>query len=285
MSITSLEEFYRQYPLKNISINNKNWEYISCGRGRETLLMFPGGGQTAQGNFRLIQAFEAKYKIIIPTIYDVDSIKEFCIAINTILKHEDIAKVVLYGCSIGGLLAQSYLKRHKDKVTDLILLSSCTPKSKLYQRKIVPLTKLKLLLGIIPISVLRFLLRTFGGQLQGASKKGRARAKEDTELDKLLNLFVQEFIEKYFTKRLLTTWLYLHKEFSQESITHTVFSDWKGKVLIMRSDNDPLMQDEGDFQKVYPKASVFTFHGTGHLSHYYEFPKMVEVMKSFLNTR
>lgn len=280
-----LEEFYKNYPLNKISINNKNWEYISCGKGKETLLLFPGGGQTAQGNFRLIQAFENKYKIIIPTIYDVDGLKEFCNVINTILQNENTDKVILYGCSIGGLLAQSYLKRNKDKVTDLILLNACTPKSKLYQSKIVPLTKLKFLLDIIPISIFRFLLRRLGDKLQGASKEGRVRAKEYIEVDKLLHLFAQEFIEKYFTKRLLTTWLYLHKEFSQESVTKKDFSEWKGKVLIMRSDNDPLMQDEGDFKKVYPQSGIFTFHGTGHLSHYYEFHKMVEVMNNFLNSR
>lgn len=282
---STLEEFYKKYPLKKISVNNKNWEYISCGKAKETLLLFPGGGQTAQGNFRLIQVFEDEYKIIIPTIYDVDSIKEFCNAINTILQNENTDKVILYGCSIGGLLAQSYLKRNKDKVTDLILLSACTPKSKLYQSKIVPLTKLKFLLGIVPIGILKFLLTNFGGQFQGASKEGRVRAKEDIEVDKLLHLFVQEFVERYFTKRLLTTWLCLHKEFSQESITKEDFSDWKGKVLIMRSDNDPLMQDDGDFKKVYPQSDIFTFHGTGHLSHYYEFHKMVEVMNNFLNSR
>jgi len=280
---TSLQEFYKKYPLQTISIKNKRWEYISCGKGTETLVMFPGGGQTAQGNFRLIHAFEDKYKIVIPTIYNADSIDEFCFSINTILQKEKVTKVILYGCSIGGLLAQSYLKRNKDKVTSLILLNACTPKSKLYQRKIVPLTKLKLILDIVPIKVFRFLLKQFGGQLQGALfNNSKLETAEKIEADKLLHLFTHEFTEKYFTKRLLTTWLYLHREFSRESISYADFSDLKGRILIMRSDNDPLMQDEGDFKKVYPKATVYTFHGTGHLSHYYEFPKMVEVMNRFL---
>ncbi len=277
-----LHKFYKEYPIKTANVGKKTWEYIACGIGKETLLLLPGGGQTAQGNFRLIQAFEKKYRIIVPTIYNVDTIEEFCFAINTILKKEKVKRIILYGLSIGGLMAQSYIKRNKEKVTTLIIFHACTPKSQLYRRKIVPLLKLSFLLPFVPVGIFSSFLKHFAGKLQGAPKqKIDTSTKNETQIISLTKLFTNEFFEKYLTKRLLTTWSNLHKDFIKESFSSQDFFDWKGKVLILRSDDDPLMQDEGDFKKVYPQASTYTFHHTGHLTYYYQFPQMVKVMQNF----
>lgn len=282
MNESLLKKFYKSYSLKKINIKNKTWEYISCGEGKETLLLLPGGGQTAQGNFRLIQAFENKYKVIIPTIYAVDSIDEFCFAINSILEKEQTKKIIIYGLSIGGLMAQSYLKRNKEKVSLLILSHCCTPKSRLYRRKIIPLLRLSFLLPIIPQSFFVFLLRHFAGKAQNAPTVPENISPDTNNIKVFTMLFNEEFIKKYFTKRLLTTWANLHKDFVNETFSVQDFSDWKGRVLVLRSDNDPLMQDEGEFKKIYPNVTEYVFHNTGHVAYYYAFPEMVKVMKQFL---
>jgi pimeloyl-ACP methyl ester carboxylesterase len=278
-------DFYKTHPLKKIQINNKVWEYISCGTGKETLLLLPGGAQTAQGNFRLIQAFEKKYRIIVPTIYNVDSIKEFCLAINTILEKEKVNKVILYGLSIGGMMALSYTKRHKEKVIKLILSHSCAPTARKYISRIKSLLSLHFLVMFVPLEFITFFGKNFMGKLQGESKQlGLLHPENEEDTNKLTIDFHKEFLEKYLTKRLIATWVNLHRDFLKENITAKDFDDWQGKILILKSDNDPLVQDEGELKNIFPQSTEYVFHNTGHLTYYYQFPKMIEVMEDFLSS-
>lgn len=269
-----------------MQIGKKRWEYISCGRGKETLLLLPGGGQTAQSNFQLINAFMDTYRVISPTIYDTDTIDEFCQSMNHILKTEKTGKVNLYGLSIGGMMAQSYIRRNKDKVTKLIISHSPAPKSKTYRKKVIfPLKFLNAVLPVMPTSFIRFAAIKYAGSFQGISEKEHGKLIEymDEDTKKLLYHFASEFYSKYLTKRLLLTWIRLHFDFYEnEYFTPKDLADWKGKILILRTDNDKLADDDGEHAKLYPQAKVYTFYGTGHLTFEYQFEKMKQVIKDFL---
>lgn len=55
-------------------------------------------------------------------------------------------------------------------------------------------------------------------------------------------------------------------EKKEKHFTSRDLSDWKGKLLIIRTDNDPLAQDDGVFKRYYPTARVISFNETGHLT-------------------
>jgi hypothetical protein len=61
--------------------------------------------------------------------------------------------------------------------------------------------------------------------------------------------------------------------------------DWIGKILIIRTDNDPLAQDDGVFEEYYPTAQVYTFYKTGHLTPFIQTEQMVKVIKDFLTMK
>lgn len=283
---TSNDIIYPEYSLKTININNKTWEYISAGNGKIAFLMFPGGGQTAQSNYQFTDAFKSKYRVICPTIYDVDSIKEFCEAINEILVKETADKVFLYGLSIGGMMAQLYIRRNKDKVLKLIISHAPAPKSpKYFRHVIIPLRFLNLILPMVPNKVIRYMARKFSGKYQGENKRYHKEYMEllDEKEKNLLFHFANEFYEKYLTKRLLTTWIRLHFDYYyHEKFTQEDLKGWKGKILILRTDNDHLTDDGGEYTRIYPQAKVYTFHGTGHLTFQYQFEKIKEVIFDFL---
>lgn len=69
-------EFNLKYALKYISVSGKQWEYLSKGNGRITFLILPGGGQYAQSQFIMVEEFSGEYKIIVPTIFDANSLNE-----------------------------------------------------------------------------------------------------------------------------------------------------------------------------------------------------------------
>ena len=47
-----LINFRKTHPIKLISFGNKKIEYISCGSGRKTILLFHGALGNAEGNFK-----------------------------------------------------------------------------------------------------------------------------------------------------------------------------------------------------------------------------------------
>lgn len=47
-----LANFYKHYPVKILRFNNKSWEYIVCGTGKQTFVILPGCAQIAQSLFQ-----------------------------------------------------------------------------------------------------------------------------------------------------------------------------------------------------------------------------------------
>lgn len=278
--------FYDTHPLKLFTCDGKSLEYISAGEGAQTILLLPGGGQTAQSNFALIKALETQHKVIALTLYDVGSIFEFCHTINALLDHEKVRRVHIYGLSIGGLIAQSYLWRNKQRVESLIISHACTPESKRYKLKIViPLRALGIFLPVIPDGLISLFAKLFASKIQRGSsgKLPKDPIMAEPVNKELTAYFTQEFYRKYVTKTLIRTWINLHTDFYlHEKFAPSDLKDWFGKVLILRTENDPLMQDEGYFVKLYPSANVYTFCGTGHLTFYYQFSKILKHITDFL---
>ncbi len=74
-------------------------------------------------------------------------------------------------------------------------------------------------------------------------------------------------------------------EKNEKNFAHKDLAGWKGKILIIRTDNDPLAQDDGVFKKYYPEAKVVTFKETGHLTPFIRFEEMAEEIGSFIKER
>ena len=146
---------------------------------------------------------------------------------------------------------------------------------------------LNLVLPFIPLFLLRLITKNWADRIQGVSKNvtinfnvERLENRQSRDFRKLL---AEKFYREYVTKTLLYTWIKLHLDFYyNEKFSINDFRNWSGETLILRTDNDPLMQDDGEFKKIYPNATVKTFSETGHLTDIYQFEKVVGVIREFL---
>jgi pimeloyl-ACP methyl ester carboxylesterase len=281
-----LEDFYQKYPLQKILVKNKTWEYLTCGKGKQTLVLLPGGAQTAQSLFTYIQAFENSNKVIAITIYNAENIDECCQAIDEILKKEKVESILLYGYSIGGLLAQSYLRRtkNKSKIHKLIISHACIPGAKSYRNNLViPFQLLAPFIFLLPDSFSRKISQRYAIKVQGYSKHPIFLTKFDKHTEQLHQAFTQEFFQKYLNKTLWRTWYNLHKEFCyKEKYSAKDLKEWQGKILIIQTDNDPWMKDEKRLKKFYPSAKWYTFYNSAHLTYYYQTEAMIKILKNFI---
>lgn len=235
----------------------------------------------------MIDAFEQTFKAIAVNYEGFSTVQSFFEYVNGILKKEKIEHVILYGLSLGGFLAQHYVRRYGSTVNALILSHAGTTKSKTIIRKvIIPGKIIFFFLPVIPQTVLNFFFISLAGRVQsGNSDLLRVYRKYSTveNLERRRDIAGKSsfsMVGKDYLRSIYylgTDMEKLEKGFSTRDL-----SNWKGKILIIRTDNDPLAQDDGMFVQYYPQATIHTFHGTGHLTPFIRSEEMIHVIKEFL---
>jgi pimeloyl-ACP methyl ester carboxylesterase len=283
----SKPEFGLPYPLNHEDINGVSWEYISTEKRDKTFVLLPGGGQTAESNYRFIRALEPSYRVIAPTIHEVESIAEFNRALNSILNKEKVDNVILYGLSMGGNLAQTYARDYPERIQGLILSHTCTPKSDTYRRKVIqPLCLVSVLLPVIPDSLIKFATK-FSGKIQGTDRKTITKyfVPTDPQERGYTKAILEDYYKNFLDKKLLRTTIKIHQDLYRQVLSPRDFNYLQDRILILRTDNDPLMQDDGDFLNVYPRATVHVFEGTGHLTFQLQEDKIIQVIQNFLKSK
>jgi pimeloyl-ACP methyl ester carboxylesterase len=284
-----MDTFLATHKPKTVWVGEMERQYIVGGSGRTAFLIFPGSGQDALSCYDMVDAFEKDFRAIAVNYDGIYSVDAFFDYVNAILKQENIDRVILYGLSLGGFLAQHYVRRYKDKISHLILSHSGSTKSKtIIWHVAVPGKIVYKVVRFIPQRVLNAFFMPVAGRVQaGKSDILKLYEKYSTKenLQRRIDFAAKttfSMIDKKYLKTVYT--IGTEMERLEKSFTSSDLRDWKGKILIIRTDNDPLAQDDGMFKKYYPDAKVKTYHETGHLTPFIQFENMVEKIRSFLQT-
>src|SRR5438270_2670339 len=246
-------------PEKSLNIGGVEWRYVTGGGGGQTVLMFHGAVGGAETMRWLAESFADEYRTIAPTVADVRTLEEVCDAASAILDREHVARAVVFGGSFGGLVAQAFRKRRPDQVEHLVLLSTGVPNRKVGART----GRMMKLLRLLPFNLSRALLKL------------EISEHLDTPVPPDMAARVAEFrrrLEEYFdrglTKATLLSRVALSVDFNRnETYGPEDRAGWTGRVLIVESDDDPMIpfEERRRLRQAYPRALVCTFAGAGHL--------------------
>jgi pimeloyl-ACP methyl ester carboxylesterase len=275
--VERLKEFRRSHPSKRLTFGETEWEYIFCGRGAQTLLLLPGALSTGESTFPFINAFENEYRIIAPSYALSLTMTGLCDGIAHLLEAEGINQVHVIGGSYGGLVAQYFVRRYPDKVRSLILSHTflMTPRlekplkiaGKLFtalpRSVFVPLLKLRLN---------KMLLSTLRRTKHPEFEFWRAYLNEAVASDCFKEVAVHQ------NKCLLE--LVRRPQFTADDL-----KEWRGKILIIDSDDDPAIgaKERALLRNAYPQAEVRTFRDAGHASSILKREEAFSVVRSFLS--
>jgi pimeloyl-ACP methyl ester carboxylesterase len=267
------KKFRSTHPCKTLSVNDTIWEYISCGQG-DSLVLLPGGAfRLGETWFPIITALEKTYHIISPTYPPLPTMAERAEGVFAILQSERIDKTHILGWSLGGWIAQCFIREHLDTVKSLILSNTSGPRGmskkhlriapfliSAYPQKVLQFGIKKVLLSLfsIPDSEREF-WEAFSQDISFKTKK------EDTISERKCML---DFLDNYtFTQHDLGT--------------------WPGKILILESDNDSVFGKpaQQELKELYPAAQVHTFCNTGHAPMYGAPTEFISVVETFLNEK
>jgi 3-oxoadipate enol-lactonase len=266
----------KKMPEKKLVIKGVEWEYVTGGRGRQTLLMFHGAVGGAETMQWLAASFADEYRTITPTVADVNTLEEVCDAVSAILDREHVGRAVVFGGSFGGLVAQAFFKRRRAQVEDLVLLSTGVPNRKTGART-EWMTKL---LRLLPFSLTRGLLKPEISKHLNTPvpEEHAARIREFKQ-------HLEEYFNHKLTKRTLLSRVALGVDFNRnETYAPDDQSDWPGRILIVESNDDPTIpvDERRRLRAAYPRALVCTFAGAGHLIPLLRLEELVGVVKAFL---
>src|SRR5262249_3159808 len=258
--IERLKEFRSTHEYKHLLVDGAECEYISCGRGEQTLLLLPGGLSVGESTFPLITAFEKEYRIIAPSYALSLTMTGLCDGIAHILETEGVNQAHVLGGSYGGLVAQYFVCKYPDKARNLILSHTflMTPK---FEKPLQIADKLSrvlprgLLVPLLKLRLNKILLSTLRAAKHPEFEFWRAYLNEAIASNRLKEVAVHQ-------NRVL---LDLAR---QPQCTPEDLKAWRGRILIIDSDDDPAIsaKDRELLRNTYPQAQTHTFHGAGHAS-------------------
>ncbi len=261
---------------KSLKIRGVEWHYVTGGRGEQTVLLFHGAVGGAETMRWLAAAFEDEYRTVTPTVADVSTLEEVCDAASAILDREHVGRAVVFGGSFGGLVAQAFFRRRRSQVQDLVLLSTGAP-SPVVGARTAWMTRL---MRLLPFPLMRGMMRLEVSRHLDAPVPAEHAARITEFRQKL-----DHYFEHTLTKRTLLSRVALGVDFNRnERYAPADSAGWPGRVLIVESDNDPMVtpEERRRLRETYPSAFVCTFPGAGHLIPLLRLEELVGLVKAFL---
>jgi pimeloyl-ACP methyl ester carboxylesterase len=263
-------------PEKSLNIRGVEWRYETGGRGVQTILLLHGAVGGAETMRRLAEGFADEYRTVAPTLADAHTLAEVCDALSAILDREHVARAIVFGGSLGGLVAQALRKRRPRQVEHLVLLGAGLPDRASGARG----RRMSKFLRLLPFPLSRALLKL------EMSKSLSAPAPPDAaERVSELRRHVEEYFDRGLTKATLLSRVALSVDFNRnETYAPEDLEGWTGRVLIVESDKDPALpaHERRRLREAYPRALVCAFAGAGDLLPLLRLEELVGVVKAFL---
>ncbi|MFC2165705.1 alpha/beta fold hydrolase [Acidobacteriota bacterium] len=245
------QNFLQTHSLKNIEFDGKSISYYFCGTGEKTILTFAGGWGPPLMLYDRISGLEGNNRMIVIDISPFDDLDAMCNGINQVLQIEEIHRVVLFGQSMTGIMAQTYLKRNRERVEGIILANTIAPRIERCKKWAL------VLLQILPISFIRFFAKKKLSQLA----KYEQEIPEDVKQSMLFKaVLLKNIMDSYFTKKNTVNTLKVAYAFNEkDGYSEGEFERWNGKTLIISSEDDPGYADVAILMKYLPNPEIFKF--------------------------
>lgn len=261
-----LAQFRRTYPAMQVRHEASTWRYHRGGSGADAILWLTG--VLGIGEFAFPRALQlgARYRVLAPDYPAVQSLDGMADGLVAILDAERIAKAHVIGGSFGGMLAQHLVRRHRARVRSLVLSHTSAP-------MMSPM-------GSALVSALRFL----PGRLLHALFRRRLRPAFPGD-----ESFWTRYFDECLTRldaRAFRSRIVVGAQFARGHYTPGDLATWPGNILMLESDDDPLMSaaSRQALRALYPRAQTYTFNGTGHATAILRPAEWVDVVSEFLDS-
>jgi pimeloyl-ACP methyl ester carboxylesterase len=253
-----LQDFLETHEIREIDVEGKSVKYYSCGKGERTILTFSGGHSGLETVYETVLGFENDFRMVVVDISLFKSPSEFSQGVNKVLEREGVGRVFVTGQSLSGMYSQIYFKRNYNTVDAMVLTNTFAPSQK--QSKKWGLT----LLRLFPFYLLKAIFKQKIHKWAPAAEIPM----DVKERMQFKSAFMKQVIDQQFSKGFLMNAADMAFQFHKdEEYTVEDFKDWKGKILIVSSKDDPCYKDLDILRKNLPHTELFLFpEGYRHMA-------------------
>jgi pimeloyl-ACP methyl ester carboxylesterase len=270
--VDELFSFRTSHPNHCLLIDDVEWSYILCGKGKETILILGGAMSTAETNRSLISSLEESYRVLAPAYPIYKSLRPFLDGLAKLLELENIQKVHVFGHSLGAGIAHAFIRRHPEKVDKLILSSfGLYSETSLQQAR-----RLIRLFQLLPYWFV-------SGYYKRRMPKLMIGIDESEKL--FMTAYMNDVLDLQLNKKMLMSQFRTMGDMYENSSTYRIYEPIENKnVLILQAKDDTGFNhsEQEALRRAYPEATVHIFEEGGHLTRTTHRAEYDSVLKSFL---
>ncbi len=269
----ALHNFRQNHPPRHITHNGVTWEYLVAGdKSRPPVLFLVGGMRVADAAYENIPMLSDEFYIIAPTYPSVSTMADLVDGFIAILDAEGITKAHVLGGSMGGMLAQVFVRNYHHRVDKLIISTTTLPNAEYAHRY---LTALELMLPLPD---------------DEAMNGAKAWIFETIAPNDEHALITRAFVDELYSQRLNKADLMSTQQCLVDFHTNYHFSaddlaGWTGHIYVLESDDDATFDEvvRAKVRELYPQAVHYVFHGAGHSPATTQRDLYFKVVKGFLH--
>ncbi len=285
----TLAEFCQAYPATTLTVGSGkpfSYRYYSNPKARATLVLLAGGIGLSDLFYRHFDRFAQDFSVL-TFDYQVQFADnaEFADAVAELL-HSLRKRAWLVGQSLGGVVAQVIAARHPEVVDGLVLSNTCSLSGGMseegrrdLERMIESQRKLKRLLGILPFSLVKRLMRW-------AVMEKRTDGLTQSEKDAMGELCdaMMGLLTKSYEAHMIDFLCDAENHFGME---RRDFATWDGKILLILSEDDTTFTPacKQDLIDLMPGATVVTDLEGGHLALLVRLERYAELVTAYIAAR
>ena len=268
---SQLSLFRATHTPQQLTVAGIEWTYLAGGSGNHCLLLLPGVHGRGEIAFQHMLRFEQRYRVIAPDYpAEATTVALLLEGLIEIIREQQIKVCSIVGGSFSGMVAQCLLRRSPQHVNRLILDHTGPPSKRMVMRHRVYHT----ILATLPALCIHALFRA-GNRL---SLPGL------TAWETFWRAYFDDFLvtlskADYVSRARVALDFHQRYRFGRADL-----HDWPGRLLIIEADNDTSLpqRERAALKALYPRARVYTFHGTGHGAWASEFATFHAIMAQFL---
>jgi pimeloyl-ACP methyl ester carboxylesterase len=239
-------------------IGGVEWSILEMGGGPgEVLLVLPGAMGMADGAGALLGRLADGRRVVAISYPPVGTMTELCDRVAALLDGLGIARADVLGSSLGGWVAQCFVRRHPERVRRLVLSHTYALRPG-DERRLRTATRIW---RMLPGRLFRALVRRrIRGALEPVRRAGAAA--DAGSMERILRASADSLDPAALIR---------YNDWMIESLRAFRFAPGDlagraGDVLILESADDPVLRasSRAALRALHPAARVHTFHGGGH---------------------